>query len=138
MAMKPVLTLLSVLVCPSFDVLAQQPTSAGPPAVPAEIEEWMRAAWGMDPQVLGFTDTHFLLSLSESERQGAFLFKAVVFTATSLRQAAISKPAKAATVAGIVNQLSIRRYWARIPLASIRLTMVSRCSVALTVASFLR
>ena len=75
MAMKPVLTLLSVLVFPSFGVLAQQPTSAGPPAVPVEIEEWMRAAWGMDPQVLGFTDTHFLLSLSESERQGAFLFK---------------------------------------------------------------
>ena len=75
MAMKPVLTLLSVLVFPSFGVLAQQPTSAGPPAVPVEVEEWMRAAWGMDPQVLGFTDTHFLLSLSESERQGAFLFK---------------------------------------------------------------
>ena len=52
MAMKPVLTLLSVLVFPSFGVLAQQPTSAGPPAVPVEVEEWMRAAWGMDPQVL--------------------------------------------------------------------------------------
>ena len=75
MAMKPVLTLLGVLVFPSFGILAQQPTSAGPPAVPADVEEWMRAAWGMEPQVLGFTDTHFLLSLSESERQGAFLFK---------------------------------------------------------------
>ena len=53
MAMKPVLTLLSVLVLPSFGILAQQPTSAGPPAVPADVEAWMRAAWGMDPQVLG-------------------------------------------------------------------------------------
>jgi hypothetical protein len=42
--------------------------------VPADVEEWMRTAWGMDPQVLGVTDTHFLSSLNVSERQGAFLF----------------------------------------------------------------
>ena len=35
----------------------------------------MRTAWGMEPQVLGVIDTHFLSSLSASERQGAFLFK---------------------------------------------------------------
>jgi mono/diheme cytochrome c family protein len=44
-------------------------------AVSPEIEQWMRAAWGVDPKTLGYTDTHFLLSLSERERQGAFLFK---------------------------------------------------------------
>ena len=44
----------------------------------------------------------------------------------------------AVTVAGIVNQLSMRRYCARMPVESIRLTMVSKCPVVLTVASFLR
>ena len=45
------------------------------PPVPPEIEQWMRAAWGVDPKTLGYTDTHFLLSLTDSERTGAMLFK---------------------------------------------------------------
>ena len=75
MAMKSVLVVLGVLLFPPSGVLAQPATSAEPPDVPADIEEWMRTAWGMEPQVLGVTDTHFLSSLSASERQGAFLFK---------------------------------------------------------------
>ena len=75
MAMKSVLVVLGVLLFPPSGVLAQPATSAEPPDVPADVEEWMRTAWGMEPQVLGVTDTHFLSSLSASERQGAFLFK---------------------------------------------------------------
>ena len=75
MAMKSVLVVLGVLLFPPSGVLAQPATSAEPPDVPADVEEWMRTAWGMDPQVLGVTDTHLLSSLSASERQGAFLFK---------------------------------------------------------------
>ena len=75
MAMKLVLAVLGVLVVPAYGVLAQPAPSAESPEVPADVEEWMRTAWGMEPQVVGFTDTHFLASLSESERQGAFLFK---------------------------------------------------------------
>jgi hypothetical protein len=67
--------ILFALVLSSFEVSAQQPQSAAAPAVPAEIEQWMRSAWGVDPKSMGYTDTHFLLSLTESERQGAFLFK---------------------------------------------------------------
>ena len=75
MAMKSVLVVLGVLLFPPSGVPAQPATSAEPPDVPADVEEWMRTAWGMEPQVLGVTDTHFLSSLSASERQGAFLFK---------------------------------------------------------------
>ena len=75
MAMKSVLAVLGVLTFPSSGVLAQPATSAETPDVPADVEEWMRTAWGMEPQVLGVTDTHFLSSLSASERLGAFLFK---------------------------------------------------------------
>ncbi len=75
MAVKSVLTVLGVLMFSSSGVLAQQATSADTPDVPADVEEWMRTAWGMEPQVLGVTDTHFLSSLNASERQGAFLFK---------------------------------------------------------------
>ena len=73
--LKSVLVVLGVLLFPPSGVLAQPATSAEPPDVPADVEEWMRTAWGMEPQVLGVTDTHFLSSLSASERQGAFLFK---------------------------------------------------------------
>jgi mono/diheme cytochrome c family protein len=66
---------LIAIVLPSVGVSAQQPASTAVPAVPADIEQWMRAAWGVDPKTLGYTDTHFLLSLTDSERQGAFLFK---------------------------------------------------------------
>jgi len=75
MGMKSVLAVLGVLIFPSSGVLAQPATSAETPDVPADVEEWMRTAWGMEPEVLGATDTHFLSSLSASERQGAFLFK---------------------------------------------------------------
>ena len=69
-------TALSVLLMlASLGVAAQRPAQNSAPAVSAETEQWMRAAWGVDPKIMGQTDTHFLLSLSESERQGAFLFK---------------------------------------------------------------
>jgi mono/diheme cytochrome c family protein len=63
------------LVLLTLEAAGQQPAAPTVPAVPPEIEQWMRAAWGVDPARLGYTDTHFLLSLSDSERQGAFLFK---------------------------------------------------------------
>ena len=75
MTTKSVLAVLGAFLFPAYGVLAQQPTSAEPPDVPADIQEWMHTAWGMDPQVLGVTDTHFLSALSATERQGAFLFK---------------------------------------------------------------
>ena len=52
MAMKSVLVVLGVLLFPPSGVLAQPATSAEPPDVPADVEEWMRTAWGMEPQVL--------------------------------------------------------------------------------------
>ncbi len=75
MAMKSVLAALGVLMFSLSGALGQQTTSADTPDVPAGVEEWMRTAWGIEPQVLGVTDTHFLSSLNASERQGAFLFK---------------------------------------------------------------
>ena len=72
---KMVTMLLLVTAFVSSVADAQQATSADTPDVPADVEEWMRTAWGMEPQVLGVTDTHFLSSLNASERQGAFLFK---------------------------------------------------------------
>src|SRR5262245_13322462 len=45
------------------------------PPLPADVEQWARKAWGVDPKTMGQSDTHFLVSLTESERQGAFLFK---------------------------------------------------------------
>jgi mono/diheme cytochrome c family protein len=75
MPRKPAFVLLIPLVLLALNASGQQPNAATVPAVPPEIEQWMRAAWGVDPKALGYTDTHFLLSLSESERQGAFLFK---------------------------------------------------------------
>ena len=71
--MATMLLLVTAFVSSVAD--AQQATSADTPDVPADVEEWMRTAWGMEPQVLGVTDTHFLSSLNASERQGAFLFK---------------------------------------------------------------
>lgn len=52
MAMTSVLVVLGVLLFPLSGVLAQPATSAEPPDVPADVEEWMRTAWGMEPQVL--------------------------------------------------------------------------------------
>ncbi len=75
MAMKPLLVLLGVFILPVAGALAQPAGSAATPDVPADVEEWMRTAWGMEPETLGSTDTHFLSSLSDTERQGAFLFK---------------------------------------------------------------
>ncbi len=71
--MATMLLLVTAFVSSVAD--AQQATSADTLDVPADVEEWMRTAWGMEPQVLGVTDTHFLSSLNASERQGAFLFK---------------------------------------------------------------
>ena len=71
--MATMLLLVTAFVSSVAD--AQQATSAATLDVPADVEEWMRTAWGMEPQVLGVTDTHFLSSLNASERQGAFLFK---------------------------------------------------------------
>ena len=70
--MRCAFLMLVALVLPSFGVSAQQ---VGSTAVPADTEQWMRAAWGVDPKSLGPTDSQFLLSLTDSERQGAFLFK---------------------------------------------------------------
>ncbi len=42
MAMKSVLVVLGVLLFPPSGVLAQPATSAEPPDVPADVEEWMR------------------------------------------------------------------------------------------------
>ena len=71
---KRALILAVALLCASLGVFAQQPATPAPPVSP-ETEQWMRKAWGVDPKIMGQTDTHFLLSLSEAERQGAFLFK---------------------------------------------------------------
>ena len=68
MAMKSVLVVLGALLFPASGVLAQPATSAEPPDVPADVEEWMRTAWGMEPQVPGVTDTHFLSSCWSSGR----------------------------------------------------------------------
>ena len=73
--MRRALILAIALVLPSSGMFAQQAASPSSTAVPADTEQWMRAAWGVDPKSLGYTDTHFLLSLTEAERQGAFLFK---------------------------------------------------------------
>jgi mono/diheme cytochrome c family protein len=74
-ARKCALAFLALLVFLTLEASGQQPAPASAPTVSPEIEQWMRAAWGVEPKSLGYTDTHFLLSLSESERQGAFLFK---------------------------------------------------------------
>jgi mono/diheme cytochrome c family protein len=75
MRMKCVLALLIVMVIRPLGILAQQPTTRETSSVPVDVAQWTRTAWGMDAKVLGFTDTEFLLSLSDDERQGAFLFK---------------------------------------------------------------
>lgn len=73
--MRPALVLVAVSVLASFGLGAQAPASRPVPAVPAEIEQWMRAAWGADPRSLGYTEGHFLASLTEGEREGARLIK---------------------------------------------------------------
>ena len=68
--MKYVAAGILVLACVVLS--AQQPGSS---AIPTDVESWMHAAWGAEARELSNTDTHFLLSLTESERQGAFLFR---------------------------------------------------------------
>jgi hypothetical protein len=53
---------------------AQSPRSLAEPVVASEVEEWRRAVeyTKVDP---GTSETQLLMSLSPTERQGAFLFK---------------------------------------------------------------
>jgi cbb3-type cytochrome c oxidase subunit III len=67
-------SMLLVVVLATVGISAQGGSQAAP-AVPPDVALWMRLAWGVDPNSLGYTDTHFLLSLTEGEREGAFLFK---------------------------------------------------------------
>lgn len=54
---------------------AAQTTAERAPDVPPEIEQWMRLTSGNSTVDPTGTDTLFLLSLTDAERQGAFLFK---------------------------------------------------------------
>src|SRR5687768_16858937 len=72
--MKRASLLFVFLVLSSVGSSAQTSSPTAHP-VPPDIEEWMRHAWGVNPKSLGYTDTHFLLSLTEGEREGAFLIK---------------------------------------------------------------
>jgi hypothetical protein len=79
--MKRAKFLLALLCLVTLVVSAEQGDSAAARNNPVELERWIRATSGNSAAASnGMSETRFLASLDESERQGAFLFRQRCYT----------------------------------------------------------